>query len=71
MELLPKPAVLSPAVGVGDGPAPATSLAAGFAAGLAASAMSAGAPAEKFLRVMGTAPGEVLRIPEGWPGRGR
>jgi hypothetical protein len=64
LELLPKPTVLSPAVG--DGPAEATSRSTGFAAGLAASAMSAGAPADKFLRIMGTPPGSVLRVPESW-----
>jgi len=69
MELLPKPAVLSPAVG--EGPAPTTSLSAGFAAGLAASALSAGAPTDKFLRTLGIRPGELLRVPEDWRGRGR
>jgi hypothetical protein len=68
LELLPKPAVLSPAVDVGEGPANATSLSAGFAAGLAASAISAGAPTEKFLRAMGTSPGTPLRVPEDWLG---
>jgi len=71
LELLPKPAVLSPAVNVGEGPASGTSLSAGFAAGLAASALSAGAPTDKFLRAMGTAPGEVLRVPEDWLGQRR
>lgn len=71
MELLSRPAVLSRPVGAGEGPATGTSLSAGFAAGLAASALSAGAPADKFLRAMGTAPGEVLRVPDHWPGRGR
>ena len=60
MELLPKPAVLSPA--------PSTSQSAGFAAGLAASAPSAGAPPDKFLRTLGIRPGELLRVPESWPG---
>jgi hypothetical protein len=69
MDLLPKPTVLSPAVGSGEGPASGTSLSAGFAAGLAASAMSAGAPTGKFLRMMGTAPGQPLRVPEDWPAR--
>jgi hypothetical protein len=67
MELVATPAVLTPAVGGGD--APPSSLSAGFAAGLAASAISAGAPTEKFLRAMGTAPGAPLRIPEKWAGR--
>jgi hypothetical protein len=65
-ELLAKPEVLSPAVGDA---APGSSLSAGFAAGLAATALSAGAPAEKFLKAMGTRPGEALRVPAGWPGR--
>ncbi|HEX5271451.1 MAG TPA: hypothetical protein VFW33_13230, partial [Gemmataceae bacterium] len=67
-ELLGKPAVLSPAVGDG---APASSLSAGFAAGLAASAISGGAPAEKFLRAMGARPGAALRVPPDWPRRGK
>jgi hypothetical protein len=58
--------VLTPAVGVADGSAGGTSLSAGFAAGLAASAISAGAPTDKFLRAMGTSPGAPLRVPEGW-----
>jgi hypothetical protein len=67
MDLVARPAVLSPAVGAGD--APPSSLSAGFAAGLAASAIGAGAPTEKFLRAMGAAPGTPLRIPEKWPCR--
>jgi hypothetical protein len=65
-ELLAKPTVLSPAVGGG---APESSLSAGFAAGLAATALSAGAQTEKFLMMMGTRPGESLRVPPGWPRR--
>jgi hypothetical protein len=71
LELLTKPTVLSPGVSAGDGPASGTSLSAGFAAGLAASAMSAGAPTEKFLRFLGTAPGGMLRVPDYWPGQRR
>jgi hypothetical protein len=69
LDLLPKPTVLSPAVAGGEGPASGSSLSAGFAAGLAASAMSAGAPTDKFLKMMGTAPGRLLRVPETWPTR--
>ncbi len=69
LELLPKPAVLSPAVG--DGAAPASSLSTGFAAGLAACAISAGAPPDQLLRTLGTRPGEPLRVPNGWPRRER
>jgi hypothetical protein len=68
-ELLPMPTVRSAAVNVGEGPAPPTSLSAGFAAGLAASAISAGAPTDKLLRAWGTPPGAVLKVPEGWPAR--
>jgi hypothetical protein len=67
MELSPRPAVLSPVVGTGAGAAPGTSLSAGFAAGLAASAVSAGAPADKLLRSLGTRPGTALRVPDRWP----
>jgi hypothetical protein len=69
MDLLPKPLILSPAVGAGEGPASGTSLSAGFAAGLAASAMSAGAPTDKFLKMLGTVPGQLLRVPGDWPAR--
>jgi len=69
LELLPKPTVLSPAAGAGEGPAVGTSLSAGFAAGLAASAMSAGAPPDRLLTITGTAPGRLLRVPEDWPRR--
>jgi hypothetical protein len=66
MELTPKPSVLAPAVDVGPGPASGTSLSTGFAAGLAASAISAGAPADKLLRTMGTSAGGSLRVPDRW-----
>ncbi len=60
-ELLARPAVLAPG--------PSSGVAAGFAAGLAATALSGGAPAEKFLQAMGTRPGAALRVPANWPAR--
>jgi hypothetical protein len=68
LELLRKPDVL--AYG-GEGKDRGTSLAASFAAGLSASALSAGAPRAKFLETMRTQPGSVLRVPADWPARGR
>jgi hypothetical protein len=44
-----------------------TSLAASFAAGLAASAISAGAPPAKFLHALHSYHGEALRVPPNWP----
>ncbi len=66
-ELLAKPAVLSHAAGAGEGTAPGSSLSTGFAAGLAASSISAGTPPEKFLKKMGTTPGAPLRLAPDWP----
>lgn len=65
LELLPKPDVLAyDAVQMGGpGDADGTSLATGFAAGLAASARSAGAPGGRFLEAMQVLPGGVLRVP--------
>jgi hypothetical protein len=66
LELLPKPNVLAYESAEGGG----TSLATGLAAGLAASAFSAGAVPETFDREMcGGRPGRVLRVPDGWPAR--
>jgi hypothetical protein len=69
LELLPKPNVLAyDGLERSDAAASGTGLAAGFAAGLAASALSAGAPRGKFLEVMQVPPGSVLRIPPDWVG---
>lgn len=64
LELLPKPDVMAPdTLGLADAPE-GTSAAAGFAAGLAASAMSAGVPASRFLDFTTRYPGDVLRAPK-------
>jgi hypothetical protein len=65
VELLAKPNVLAyDEVGLAKaGTAHGTSLAAGFAAGLAASTLSAGAPHGRFLEAVGVQPGQVLRVP--------
>src|SRR5207248_1575215 len=39
-------------------------LAAGFAAGAAAATVGAGAPARDWLKSLGVAPGEVMRVPD-------
>jgi hypothetical protein len=63
VELLPKPDVLAPdALGL-DG-ADGTGTSTGFAAGLAASAISAGVPTVKFLDFTTRYPGDVLRAPK-------
>jgi hypothetical protein len=59
-ELLKKPNVL--AFDEKAGTAAATSL----AAGLSASALSAGVPGSRFLEAMGVRPGQVLRVPDRW-----
>ncbi|HXG09052.1 MAG TPA: S8 family serine peptidase [Gemmataceae bacterium] len=51
-----------------DGPY-GTSLATTFAAGLAATAISAGVPRSAFLETLQVRPGTLLRIPTDWPAR--
>jgi hypothetical protein len=69
LRLLPKPDVLAadrlrlPSGETERG----TSFAASFAAGLAASALSAGAPPAKFFQAMRAYRGEILRVPPAWP----
>lgn len=65
MDLLTKPDVLAFDRLAGD--TRGTGVAAGFAAGLAASAMSAGAPSSTFLEALRVTPGGVLRLPHDWP----
>jgi hypothetical protein len=65
-ELLPKPDLLEyDGVGLeGVAGAHGASVATAFAAGLAASALSGGAPQLKFLESVQTRPGAVLRAPQ-------
>lgn len=68
--MLSKPDVLS--YGGGEQPPAAdTALAASFAAGLAATAAGAGLPPGPVLPDLRVRPGDVLRVPADWPGRGR
>jgi hypothetical protein len=71
LELLPKPNVLAFDVPAEEGGPYGTSLATSFSAGLAASALSAGAPACKLLEALQVPPGGLLRVPDNWPARGR
>jgi hypothetical protein len=73
LALLSKPEVLAyDQLGAGvDGEARGTSVAASFAAGLAASALSAGAPRTRFLQAMQAQRGGLLKVPADWPSRGR
>jgi hypothetical protein len=64
LELLRKPDVLAYDT---NGAERGTSLAASFAGGLSASALSAGAPRARFLETMRLQPGGVLHIPADWP----
>jgi hypothetical protein len=59
LELLPKPDVLAYGAVEQGG----TSVATGFAAGLVASARSAGIPRSRFLEAMQVLPGGVMRVP--------
>lgn len=70
-ELLAKPDVLAyDQLGLElSGGAQGASLAANFAAGVAASAISAGAPRGQLLNLLRVRPGGVLRVPAGWPGK--
>jgi hypothetical protein len=63
LALLPKPDVLAYDEGQGTGPAAA------FAAGLIASAHTAGVPLVSSLETLRVKPGQVLRIPDHWCGR--
>jgi hypothetical protein len=60
---------------VGDrrdpGMAYGTSGAASFAAGLAASVLSAGTPQKLLWQALPDQPGQVLKVPSQWPPRGR
>ncbi len=64
LELLLKPNVL--AYGAVDDREQGTGVATGFAAGLAASAISAGVPRSRFLEALQVPPGGVLRVPSCW-----
>ncbi|HJT78619.1 MAG TPA: hypothetical protein VJ739_15555, partial [Gemmataceae bacterium] len=68
LELLPKPNAL--AYDVVEGAQRGTAEAAGFAAGLAASAISAGVPRSRFLEALQVPPGGLLRVPSRWLARG-
>ncbi|HMC66477.1 MAG TPA: hypothetical protein VKI65_16195, partial [Gemmataceae bacterium] len=63
MELLVKPDLLAYDSGGG------TSIAASFAAGVAASALSGGLPSDHFFQQLRLRRGDLLRIPDGWPGK--
>jgi hypothetical protein len=65
LELLRKPDVLAydGLAQPGQGDTLGTSVATGFAAGLAASTRSAGAPGSRFLEALWVLPGGVLRVP--------
>jgi hypothetical protein len=67
LELLRKPDVLAydTAAPGGAEAAYGTSVAASFAAGLAATAVGAGAPRSAFLQTLEVLPGGVLRVPRG------
>jgi hypothetical protein len=72
MELLGRPTFLAfDEGGAGEqGGAFGSSLANGLAAGVAASALSAGGPRLKLFESLQVRPGEVLRVPASWPRRG-
>lgn len=64
LDLLPKPDALAPdELGLEGAEGDGTGLAVGFAAGMAASSLSAGVPASEFLRFTLRQPGDVLRAP--------
>jgi len=72
MELLSRPSFLAfDDVGEpGQGGAFGSSLANGFAAGVAASALSAGGPKPHLFESLQVRPGDMLRVPANWPTRG-
>jgi hypothetical protein len=72
MELFGRPSFLAfDEVGTaGQGGAFGSSLANGFAAGVAASALSGGGPKARLFESLQVQPGEVLRVPPSWPRRG-